>query len=300
MSEPRIIPSFHSNGSCPTLFALDLARAMRYSGTLLPFALHEQGCYVEASRNKLVKTFLQTEGTHMMMIDVDISFEADAFLKTFTLLEQYNADVLYGNYALGNSGNSIFGPPENAAQESAVMVGLKPDHVYDGVATGGTGWVMMRRGILERMQKECPGPWHWFARDPTTDGTDLRGEDISFGLRLYHMTPRPKVMGTTAILLRHLKNQPFIPDFMGKKAAEAKVPALCFPNPYENDPRYLVTGYTVVDKAAMSPEQLAQLEEEFKQKKEAENASSQREAETVHGTSASQEEKGQEDPGSHE
>ena len=165
---------------------MDLSRAMRYSGTLVPHPIHEQSCYVEAARNKLVKHFLSSEGTHMLMLDVDLSFEADAFIKTFTILEQYQADVLYGNYPLGNSGNSLFGPPENKQQESAVMVNLKPNHVYEGICTGGTGWLMARRSLLERMQKECPGPWHWFNRDLTSDGKDLRGEDITFGLRMYN------------------------------------------------------------------------------------------------------------------
>jgi hypothetical protein len=238
---------------------------MRYTGTIAPYVLHEQSCYVEASRNKLVRNFLATEGTHMLMQDVDISFEADAFLKTFTIMEQYGADVLYGNYALGNSSNSLFGSPENLSQETAVLVGLEPNHVYDSVVTGGTGWLMARRGVLERMQQECPGPWHWFNRDPTFDGKDLRGEDISFGLRMYYMKPRPKVLGTTAVLLRHMKTQPFIPQNMAQEAAKAGVPGLSFPNPYESDPsRYLIKGHMVIDKSTLTPDQLAQIEAEGK------------------------------------
>jgi hypothetical protein len=295
VSVPRIIPCFHSTGTAPTNFAVDLARALRYSGTLIPHVLHEQSCYVEAARNKLVRSFLAGEGTHMMMLDVDLSFEADAFLKTFTMLEQYGADVLYGNYALGNSGNSLFGSPENLAQESAVMVNLKANHVYDGIVTGGTGWLMARRTLLQRMLEECPGPWPWFPRDPTSDGKDLRGEDISFGLRMFNMTPRPRVLGTTAVLLRHFKTQPFILDFMQEEAMKAGVPAITFPNPYENNPRYLINGHTVIDKETLTPEQLAQVEADLAGRKEEPDARDLGETEKVHGSATSPEAKGEED-----
>lgn len=265
MGSPRIIVGFHSNGLCPVTFAVDLARAMRYSGTVVPLALCEQSCYVDSSRNKLVKQFLAlppVEATHLMMIDVDISFPMDAFLKTFSLLQAVGADVLYANYPLGNSGNSLFGPAENAANEASVLVKLQPNTIYTDIGTGGTGWVMMTRGVLERMQKECPGPWHWFARDPTAKGDDLRGEDVSFGLRLWGMKPRPKVVGSTHLLLRHLKTQPFIADFMSPVAASEKIPAMAMPNPYENDPEHFeVFGNTVRHKVPLTPEQVAALKE---------------------------------------
>lgn len=269
MAAPRVVVGFHSYGTCPTMFALDLARAMRFSGTMVPFAHHEQSCYVDSARNKIVRGFLQSDGTHLLMVDVDISFEADAFLKTFAILEANGADVLYGNYALGNSGNSIFAPPENIHKEAAVLVGLEHGRVYDRVATGGTGWVMIRRSLLERMQRECPGPWHWFPRLLTHDGSDFRGEDISFGLRVWEMKPRPKILATTSLLLRHIKNQPFIPAFQQAAAAEAKLNALCFPNPYESDKdKYLIVNNMVIEKDKITPQQLAEIEERLREEKE--------------------------------
>lgn len=266
MAVPRIIVGFHSTGTCPTLFAMDLSRAMRYSGTIVPLAIHEQGCYVDSARNKIVRQFLAMrpeDATHLLMLDVDLSFSPDAFLKTHHIFASTGADVLYGNYALGNSGNSVFGPPENAANEAAVLVKLVPNQVYSDIGTGGTGWVMMSRAILERMQKECTGPWHWFDRDLTAAKDDKRGEDVTFGLRLWKMDPRPKVYATTHILLRHLKTQPFIPDFMTKVAEEEHIPAMAMPNPYENDPEhYEVVGHSVIHKKLLTPEQVAQLQKE--------------------------------------
>lgn len=286
---PRLVIGFHSYGSCPTHFALDLARCMRYSGTLIPYALHEQSCYVDSARNKLVRNFLAGDGTHLLMIDVDIAFEPHYPLLTLQILQGQQADAVYGNYALGNSGNSIFGAPDNAAQEAAVLVNLQHNHIYRDVATGGTGWIMMTRTLLERMQKECPGPWHWFARDPTADGSDLRGEDISFGLRVWGLNPRPQVVGTTAMVLRHLKLQPFIPAFQQNAASALGLSALCFPNPYENNPEFLVSGNRVLKKSQLPPEQLALLE------KEMEDAKREREAAQVHGGGASPKAEGQED-----
>lgn len=269
---PRIVVAFHSTGTCITQFALDLAKAMRYSGTQVPLALHEQSCYVDSARNKLVKAFLSIpphEATHLMMVDVDISFSADAFIRTFQILDTHAADVVYANYALGNCANSIFGPAENKAKEAAVLANLRPGMLYGDIGTGGTGWLMATRKVLERMQAECPGPWHWFARDPTADGSDLRGEDVSFGLRLWEMNPRPKVIATTHLLLRHYKTHPVVPDFMAPMAAAEKVPAFAMPNPYEHDPaNYLVRGNLVLHKKYMKPEDIVQLEAEIAKEKE--------------------------------
>lgn len=272
---PRIMVAFHSFGTAPTQFALDLSKAMRYSGTIIPGAIHEQSCYVDAARNKLVRTFLSTDCTHMMMVDVDLSFESDAFLKTFTVLQATQADIVYGNYSLGNGANSIFGPPENAAKEAAVRVALKPNCVYEDIATGGTGWLMASREVLQRMQQECPGPWHWFARDPTADGKDLRGEDISFGLRAWGMKPRPRIVGITTVLLRHLKYQGMFPNFMSEAAAQqGSSSGVCIPNPFESDPkRYYIFGNSVVDKDGLTKEQRAAIEEQqAKDLEEAANA----------------------------
>lgn len=263
MAAPRMVVGFHSHGMCPTNFAMDLAKALRYSGNMIPLCMHEQSCYVDSARNKLVRSFLSLpahEATHLMMIDVDISFGPDAFLKTLQILEGLQLEVLFGNYVLGNAGNSIFGSPENLSKEAAVLVKLKPNTTYVDVWTGGTGWLLMKRELLVRMQAECEGPWHWFPRDVTADGLDRRGEDISFGLRLFGMNPKPKVAGTTAVLLRHIKQQPFIPDFMIPLAQAEGLHALSFPNPYEADPeKYIIDGHHVLETSKLSEEQKAEL-----------------------------------------
>lgn len=254
---PRIIVCYHSFGTCPTQFAEDLARGLRYSGTIIPKVIHEQSCYVDSARNNLVKRFLaEADATHMMMVDVDISFETDAFLKTFTIMSAVHADLLYGNYSLGNGANSIFGPPENAAKEAAVRVNLEANKLYTDIATGGTGWLMVTKELLQRMDRECEGPWKWFARDPTADGKDRRGEDISFGLRAWGLNPRPNIVGTTAILLRHLKNQGFYPEHMMRTAANSQGSGICIPNPFEVDKeRYVALGNAVIDLSQLVPDQ---------------------------------------------
>lgn len=287
MSLPRIYIGFHSYGICPTSFAIDLSRLMRYSGTIIPAALHEKSCYVDSARNKLVRAFLtQTDGTHLMMMDVDLSFEPDAVLKTFSIMQSLSLDAVYGNYSLGNGANSIFGPPENASQEASVRVNLEPNKVYTDITTGGTGWLLMTRELLQRMEKECDGPWHWFARDVTTDGKDRRGEDITFGLRMYRMQPRPKVAGITTVLLGHEKTQKYFPNFMSGVAAAASMPGVCIPNPYENDPKYAIIGTSVVDMSTLSAEQkevvLAEQQKYFEWRK-AQNAGSTGERAKVEG-----------------
>lgn len=272
MSSPRLVLGFHSTGTCPTQFAMDLARCMRYSGSFIPFALHEPSCYVDAARNKLVRAFLGSDGSHLLMLDVDISFEPHYPMQTLEILRAFNADVCYGNYALGNAANSIFGSPDLVSGEAAVLVKLEPDHVYTDVAAGGTGWVLFTREILERMQKELPGPWHWFPRIPTADGLDLRGEDISCGLRLWGMDPRPKVIATTHLVLKHLKTQAFVPEFQAEQAKSLGMSALSFPNPYENDPNMLVHANRVYVRANLTPEQEEAIRKEEENAKATEQA----------------------------
>jgi hypothetical protein len=297
MADPRIVVAYHSTGMGPTYFATDLARAMRYSGTMIPFALHEASCYVDSARNKLVKTFLQTEGTHLMMIDVDISFDPSAFLTTYEILHSQQAEVCYGNYCLGNGGNSIFGPPENVSKEAAVLVKLEPNVVYTDISTGGTGWLMVTRHLLQRMEKECPGPWHWFARDPTTDGADLRGEDVSFGLRVWNMKPRPKVIGTTSLFLRHLKTMPFIPACMEQEAKRRGLPAYSAPNPYEDETQYYINGHQIIEKKSLTPEAKAEIEARLK---EAKDAKLQRETKKDDGSGPGPGKDGEENPDGNE
>lgn len=246
---------------------------MRYSGTIIPVALHEQSCYVDTARNMIVEKFLQTDAHYLLMVDVDIAFDAHAPLATYEILRSQNADVCYGNYVLGNGGNSIFGPPNNAAQEAAVLVNLQPNAIYTDISTGGTGWVMMTRPLLERVRKAYPGPWPWFGRDLTTDGKSFRGEDVTFGLRLWRMDPRPKVIGTTSLMLRHLKQLPFIPDHMTGQAAMRGVSAFSAPNPYEDKSKFIINGHQVIDRATLTPEQIAEVEAQiFAKQKEAGSA----------------------------
>lgn len=265
MGLPRIWVGFHSFGQCPTQFVVDIAKCLRYSGTIIPAVIHEQSCYVDSARNKIVKKFLaEPDASHLMMIDVDINFNSDAILKTFTVMQATHADLVYGNYPLGNGANSIFGPPDNKSREAAVRVGLEPGKVYTDIATGGTGWMMVTRQLLERMQRECEGPWHWFARDLTSDGSDRRGEDITFGLRAYALNPKPKIIGITNVMLRHLKYQGLYASFMAQAAMEDGGTGIAIPNPYENEPeRFFVWGNSVIDKASLSPEDKLKLEKEY-------------------------------------
>ena len=264
MGDPRIIVGYHSTGMCPTQFSQDLARAMRYSGTLIPFAIHEQSCYVDTARNNLVKHFLKTEGTHLMMMDVDLSFDASAIFQTYEILHSQGAAACYANYVLGNGGNSIFGPPENKSKEAAVLVNLQPNCIYTDISTGGTGWLMLTRELLQRMEKEIDDPWHWFGRDLTSDGKDYRGEDVTFGLRVWEMKPRPKVIGTTSLLLRHFKQMPFIPQFMAVVAKEKNLAAFATANPYEDEGKFIINGHQVIERAALTAAQQEAIEKATK------------------------------------
>lgn len=217
----HVVVGYHHWGLVAGRFCYALARAVAYEGGRIKRVIDIPSPYTDEARNKIVEGFLAIpnegqENEFLMMIDSDIEFEKDAISKTMMVADIHDADVVWGNYALGTLTNSIFAKdPDEKCELALVMEELKPNMVYTDIFGGGTGWCLMRRGILEKMRQEFPAPWHWFDRDLVIGNGGKRikmGEDLSFGRRLQQM--KAKQVGYTGLVLLHHKLHPTAPEFM--------------------------------------------------------------------------------------
>lgn len=221
MRSPHVVVGYHHWGLVNGKFCYALARAISYEGNRIKSVVEIGSPYTDEARNKIVETFLGLPPVeYLLMVDADIEFEKDAISKTMWVAQNFDADVVWGNYSLGTFSNSIFSK-DDKTDLSIPMSELKPNMIYHGVYNGGTGWCLMNRRILLKMQKECPGPWHWFDRDVTKDaeGKEIKlGEDFTFGKRVWYLGG--KQLGYTGVMLIHHKNHATAPEFMQEVLAD--------------------------------------------------------------------------------
>ena len=216
---PRVAVGYHSFGTVHSKFCFSLARAVAYEGNRVDRVIDLQSPYTEEARNKVVEAFLGgTSAEYLLMVDADIEFERDSISKTMWVAQNFDAAVVWGNYALGTFGNSIF-TKDPKSEWALVLENLQPNMIYQDVYAGGTGWCLMTREVLEQMKREQPGPWHWFGRDsvPGPKGeSSLLGEDIGFGRRVSMLSgeKRPLQIGYTGLVLIHHKFHATVPEFM--------------------------------------------------------------------------------------
>lgn len=212
----HVVVGFHSFGHVVSKFCYSLCRALAYEGGRIKSVIEYQSPYTDDARNKIVQAFLAMPFCdYLLMVDGDMEFEKDAISKTMWVAQHRQAEVVWGNYSLGNFNNSIFSKDPGSDMAVAEQA-LAPGKIYeDGVYGGGTGWCLMSRVLLEDMKERFAGPWHWFDRDTLIDekGNPVKyGEDLTFGRRVWQMGR--KQVGYTGINLIHHKMHATVPMFM--------------------------------------------------------------------------------------
>lgn len=225
MIPPRVAIGYHSWGLVSDRFAWSLARSCAYSGNKIQGVLPPvRSPYTDEARNQIVAQYLGMvdRPKYLLMLDGDIEFLADSVDKTINIAEHHNADVVWGNYALGDGRNSIF--TTDVVQGTEFALGLEKlnvNYVYRPVYAGGTGWVLMKGDLLQKMRVECEGPWYWFARDVITDHEGKvakMGEDLTFGKRAHSLGAVQ--IGYTGLFLQHWKMIPLVPDYLKDMAPQ--------------------------------------------------------------------------------
>jgi hypothetical protein len=229
---PTIILGYHTTGSVESSFAISVAKAVRYCGSFISHVYPWEGPYVVEGRNRLLDHLVQSKKHAMLMLDADIEFLPENILKTWAVASLTGADIVWGNYALGDFRNSLFQPATEEMQEQGlvipgVMFDLQPNMIIEGVVAGGTGWLYVTRTAAEKMKEAYKDdPWPWFNRDImqlregdinlwslANEKREVRsGEDITFGLRAWKLGLVQ--VGYTGLVNAHIKKKKTAPAFM--------------------------------------------------------------------------------------
>ena len=125
-------------------------------GFLVSCFSNKVNCHIELAggeslitrgRNHLVSKFMASDCTHLMFIDADIQFEGDDVIK----LLRHNLPVVCGAY------------PTKSLKERYVInlidrekVGFFPNTKVTEVADAGTGFMLISRETIEKMQESYP------------------------------------------------------------------------------------------------------------------------------------------------
>lgn len=143
---------------------------------------------ITRARNELVNTFLNSDATHLMFIDADITFKADDVIQML----KSDADVVAGSYplkainwegihniaqtkganaTLADIQSSAFHTVINVKKPTSEKVGTTETvQIVNGlveVYDVGTGFMMMKRHVLEKMVKSYPETMYYFDKDLT-------------------------------------------------------------------------------------------------------------------------------------
>jgi hypothetical protein len=77
---------------------------LRKRGYDITFSAELGNCYIDLTRNRLVRNFLETDFTDMVFIDTDLAFDEDAIYK----LVQHDTQMVGGAYPYRNPANKGF------------------------------------------------------------------------------------------------------------------------------------------------------------------------------------------------
>ena len=162
-------------------------------GALDQFSVMAGSVYVDDARNHLVRWFLdETKCSHFLSLDSDISFFPGDLLR----LGSDDLDCVSGVYY------NIF---DGVLKPVAKFLPVAPDEQSDDpvmeVEGVGAGFLMLSRGLLEKMRAEYPEPCPWFD-EPIIDGRHY-GEDFGFCRRVRELGT--KVYVDLRVQLSHYK-----------------------------------------------------------------------------------------------
>lgn len=137
------------------------------------------GTYVHKSRTELLQAALNADATHVLWVDSDMRFPADALLR----LLRHQVPVVGINYAKKDMPPefvAIKRVPEAEAAEGDYGAFLRTDEKSTGleeVDAVGFGLVLMETAALADLPDPGKDPWFWYKQ--TSDGRTI-GEDVYF------------------------------------------------------------------------------------------------------------------------
>lgn len=169
-------------GPCPRADAfssvlLQTCMALGSEGVLFNYGPRAGNCYVEQVRSYIADDFLRLSGTHLFMIDADMTWRPEDFVRVLRLATE--RDCVAGAYRVKNEREAYF---------AKFQPGVVPD--ADGCIPGtglGLGFCCVQRRVIEAMAARAerlrandrPGGYARVFRCDVFDG-QYRGEDINF------------------------------------------------------------------------------------------------------------------------
>jgi hypothetical protein len=182
MSKPKVVVGWVHPGNVKAGFAYALANLF-YHGEANHLHGHLQASNPrqEVARNDVIARFLEGDGTHLMWIDTDMTFEMDAVAQLLGTMKKTGADMVGGLGFIWNREPKVMTP---------CAYKLSPDKKWDvlwdyeegaviEVDATGAGFVLIKREVFEAMTH---GTWHQTWLDhPDTGGA--MGHDLAFFYR---------------------------------------------------------------------------------------------------------------------
>lgn len=130
-----------------TMCALHQAKAQVY------LYYHQNSCFVEMSRNKLIAEFLKSDCTHLWMVDDDMGWNADAVLKMLAKDKPFIAGI--GNLKTDSGEDFAVNLLDNPDGTTKIE-GTGDDCLMAAQYVGGA-FVILKREVIEKMISSYPG-----------------------------------------------------------------------------------------------------------------------------------------------
>ena len=141
---------------------------------------------IQRARNAHAQAFLESDHDFLFFIDADIEFEVDHFTMLWNMMHEDDCDVAVGCYKMKK-----VGAPYAAWVDGELVTDLNQFTGPFDVDYAGTGFMMIRRSILEQLRDDNPewvheegdGERTAFFQCPLEDGIQL-SEDYFFCKRV--------------------------------------------------------------------------------------------------------------------
>lgn len=142
---------------------LRLQESALLQGVEIAFEYLGNESLVQRARNIQAAKFLQSDGTHMLFLDADIAFDPAAVFRMLRFLETRDQDIATAIYPKKNMdwdavARKSLEPTAEPLHQRGLDFNLNPrgakPRLVDGfleVSEAATGFMMLRRGALERM-----------------------------------------------------------------------------------------------------------------------------------------------------
>lgn len=151
MSEINLLIATHTHGSVTPAYCQSLATAtavLGFHGIPHSVMLFEDSL-VDRGRDRAAATLLETECSHLLFIDADIEFRPEAILRLLAA----DKDLIVGAYRKKNDRNEFAISFLPGAHE---RVAVCPETGAVQIARAGTGFMMIKRVVFERLAEAMP------------------------------------------------------------------------------------------------------------------------------------------------